>query len=164
VSKTLTINHKVVPLNENGKCRLELSDVLKNKASYRTMPLNEHLCSHFTALKKKQEDNKSFAGKGYNRTYEDYVCVNELGVLLNPNFITKKFKELLQKSGLRVIRLHDLRHSCASLLLHLGYSMKEIQEWLGHSDISTTMNIYTHIEESSKKNIIKVIQKALSKI
>ncbi|MDR1754307.1 MAG: site-specific integrase [Eubacterium sp.] len=163
VSKTLTINHKVVPLNENGKCRLELSDVLKNKSSYRTMPLNGHLCEHLSALKKKQEDNKIFAGKGYNRTYEDYVCVNDLGVLLNPEYITKKFRELLRGNGLRVIRLHDLRHSCASLLLHLRYSMKEIQEWLGHRDISTTMNIYAHIEDSDKKNIIKSIENALSK-
>ena len=45
---------------------------------------------------------------------------------------------------------HDLRHSCASLLLANGVPMKQIQEWLGHSDFSTTANIYAHLDYSSK--------------
>lgn len=55
-----------------------------------------------------------------------------------------------RKNELRKIRFHDLRHSCASLLHANGVSMKEIQVWLGHSDISTTMNIYTHLDVDSK--------------
>ena len=51
---------------------------------------------------------------------------------------------------MRVIRLHDLRHSCASLLLANGVPMKQIQEWLGHSDFSTTANIYAHLDYHSK--------------
>ncbi|WP_084673230.1 tyrosine-type recombinase/integrase [Paenibacillus sp. HW567] len=48
------------------------------------------------------------------------------------------------------IRFHDLRQSCASLLLSKGISIKEVQEWLGHSDYATTANIYSHLEYSSK--------------
>ena len=64
--------------------------------------------------------------------------------------MTEHFDWLLTKYGLKHIRFHDLRHSCASLLYANGVSLKEIQEWLGHSDISTTSNIYTHLDFSSK--------------
>ena len=57
------------------------------------------------------------------------------------------------KNNLPVIRLHDLRHSAASYLLYLGFSMKEIQMWLGHGDIGTTMNLYTHVDLEAKRNI-----------
>ena len=65
-------------------------------------------------------------------------------------YVSNSFCKLLREKGLRHIRLHDLRHSCASLLLKNGVPMKQIQEWLGHSDISTTSNIYAHLDYSSK--------------
>ncbi|MBQ1169800.1 MAG: site-specific integrase, partial [Oscillospiraceae bacterium] len=80
----------------------------------------------------------------------DYVCVNEMGTLISPNYISVAFPKLLEKNGLRKIRFHDLRHSCASLLLANNVPMKQIQEWLGHSDFSTTANIYAHLDYSSK--------------
>lgn len=80
----------------------------------------------------------------------DYIYVNELGELVRPNFITQNFAIVLANNKLKKIRFHDLRHSCASLLYAHGVSLKEIQEWLGHSDISTTSNIYTHLDYSSK--------------
>ena len=67
-----------------------------------------------------------------------------------PAYLTTHFPAFLEKNGLRRIRFHDLRHSCASLLYSNGVSIKEIQEWLGHSNISTTASIYTHLDCSSK--------------
>jgi len=61
-----------------------------------------------------------------------------------------------------LIRLHDLRHLCATLLLSLGYNMKDIQVWLGHGDIGTTMNIYVHVESSVQKAMINGIANALN--
>ena len=76
--------------------------------------------------------------------------MNEIGEPIKPGYLTQHFPALLEKKGLKRIRFHDLRHSCASLLFANGVSMKEIQAWLGHSDISTTMNIYTHLDVDSK--------------
>ena len=64
--------------------------------------------------------------------------------------MTKEFSDLLKKHGLKHIRLHDLRHSCASNMLASGVQMKEIQEWLGHSNFSTTTDVYSHLDFSQK--------------
>lgn len=80
----------------------------------------------------------------------DFVCTDQEGKLIRPNFVTEHFDWLLTKYGLKHIRFHDLRHSCASLLLANGVPMKQIQEWLGHSDFSTTANIYAHLDYASK--------------
>lgn len=61
-------------------------------------------------------------------------------MIVNPNTLTNHFQKFLEQHGLPKIRFHELRHSCASLLIACGVNMKEIQEWLGHSAISTTVN------------------------
>ena len=76
--------------------------------------------------------------------------MNEIGDLIKPSYVTEQFPKLLDKYDMRRIRYHDLRHSCASLLLKNGVQMKEIQDWLGHSDFSTTANTYAHLDYSSK--------------
>jgi len=89
-------------------------------------------------------------GRSYCKEYRDYICLDEMGERLKPNYLTAAFPRLLEDNGMRKIRYHDLRHSCASLLLANGVPMKQIQEWLGHSDFSTTANIYAHLDVNSK--------------
>ena len=116
----------------------------------RTLPLVPLFRERLLALKAEQLENRRLSGKSYNMQYIDYICVDEIGDLTSPNYITGAFPKLLERSGLRRIRFHDLRHSCASMLLANGVAMKQIQEWLGHSDFSTTANIYAHLDYNSK--------------
>lgn len=98
----------------------------------------------------------------YDKKYLDYICVDELGTLVSPHYVTSAFPKLLAKHNLRKIRFHDLRHSCASLLLANGVPMKQIQEWLGHSDFSTTANVYAHLDYNSKLSSADAMVNGLS--
>ena len=81
---------------------------------------------------------------------------------VDPNAAYRHMKTLLQWAGLPSIRFHDLRHSCASLLLANGVPLKQIQEWLGHSDIGTTANIYSHLDYKSKITSANVMDNILT--
>mgnify|MGYP001513794457 CR=1 FL=1 len=77
------------------------------------------------------------------------VCVDPLGNLIRPNYISERFPKMLKKNGLPRIRFHDLRHTCASLLVSLDVNMKVIQKYLGHSNMSTTADIYSHLDANA---------------
>ncbi len=147
---TITIRHTVTSCDLDGKRILVASDTTKTKSSMRTLPLVPFVREQLLTLREEQQENRRLCGRSYNKEYLDYVCVNELGDLIKPHYVTESFPKLLKANGFRHIRFHDLRHSCASLLLANGVPMKQIQEWLGHSDFSTTANIYAHLDYSSK--------------
>ena len=88
--------------------------------------------------------------------------MDPLGGIIKPNFVTDHFRLLLEEHGLKKIRFHDLRHTCASLLLANGISMKQIQEWLGHSSIATTGNIYGHLQFKQKISTGTVLENLLA--
>ncbi len=149
-ANTLTIRHTVISCNVDGKHMEIASDTTKTKSSMRTLPLVPDFRELLLEKKNRQEYYRKLCGRSYCKEYLDYVCVNELGERLKPKAFYDGFKRILMENDLRVIRLHDLRHSCASLLLANGVPMKQIQEWLGHSDFSTTANIYAHLDYQSK--------------
>jgi len=147
---TLTIQHTVVSCNLNGKLLTVESDSAKTRSSIRTLPLVPEFRDKLINMKSRQDEYRSICGRSYCNEYLDYICVDEMGKRIKPAFLTSSFSRLLEDNGLRKIRFHDLRHSCASLLLANGVSMKQIQEWMGHSDFSTTANIYAHLDVTSK--------------
>lgn len=160
-NKTITVNHKVTELTENGKTIVYAEDKLKTKSSYRTLPLipvvEEKLLEH----KAKLERNQKLFGNNYCKEYMDYVCVDEMGKLFRPNFVSDHFGWLLKKYGLKKLTCKELRHSCASMLVAEGIPMKSIQEWLGHSNFSTTADIYSHIDHHAKQQSAAAIGNAL---
>ena len=75
--------------------------------------------------------------------------MDSLGNLIIPDKLTQRFGHLLKANGLRHIRFHDLRHSCASFLVSSGIPMKQVQLFLGHSNYSTTADIYAHLSPNA---------------
>lgn len=149
-NNTLTIQHTVTECNLDGKHIEVASDTAKTDSSLRTMPLVTNFRAMLLAKKEKQEHYRKLCGRSYCKEYLDYIFVNEMGERWKPRYLPDGFKRILEQNGLRRIRFHDLRHTCASLLLANDVPMKKIQEWLGHSDFSTTANIYAHLDFQSK--------------
>lgn len=147
---TIEICHTVTTVRLDGKEVLVESNGTKTKSSKRTLPLVPVFRERLLALQEEQKENRKLCGRCYNKKYADYICVDAMGNLLKPDYLSNSFQIILQNYHLRRIRFHDLRHSCASLLLANGVPMKMIQEWLGHSDFSTTANIYSHLDYASK--------------
>ncbi len=104
-------------------------------------------------LRRRQNENRKRYGKKYCKT--DYVCCHEDGSPLRPDYISREFERVCRKAALPRIRFHDLRHSVATILLQQGFSLKQIQEWLGHADIATTANVYAHVPYVEKISIAK---------
>jgi integrase len=131
----------------------------KNKASHRTLPLTDEISNYLQQLKQRQLENSALLGSGYIQN--DYVCKRDNGEPFRPNYITERFYRVIRRSSIDNIRFHDLRHSAASLLLASGFSLKEIQEFLGHGDLGTTANIYAHLQFQAKKNMAASMQSKL---
>lgn len=135
---------------------------MKNKTSNRVLPLLPQAEELLKEQNKNIELHKTQLGKSYDNRYLEYVCVDNLGRLILPNRLTKNFIKILRKNNLRQIRFHDLRHSCASIMLANGVPMKQIQEWLGHADFGTTANIYSHLDYTTKQNSANTISNVFS--
>lgn len=140
IKRTLFCPHKTVVVSEK----------MKTKTSNRTLPLIPEIRKMLEERQVRIQSDKQYFGKGYNMEYDGFVCVNAVGGIVLPDHLTKTFRDLLRNKRLKHIRLHDLRHSCASLMLANGVQMKQIQEWLGHSNYSTTADVYSHLDFSSK--------------
>ena len=135
--KTITIKHTVQRFKINGKTQFVFKNKTKSQSSYRTLPLFDFI-------------------EVLLKEYKDYVCLMPNGELMKPGYLSHTFSKLLEDYELKRIRLHDLRHSCATLLVQNKVPIKDIQIWLGHSNIQTTM-IYTHLDETNKEVSAQVL-------
>ena len=162
--KTITIKHKAIETRKDNKRVILLKDKTKNQSSYRTLPLVDDIIILLQEHQKQINENKKLCGNSYNKRYLNYICVDSIGKLFRPEYVTDHFTLIMNKNKdvLRKIRFHDLRHSCASLLLAKGIPMKEIQDWLGHSTYSTTANLYTHLEKDTKNKSANVLSNILT--
>jgi integrase len=109
----------------------------------------------------RQLEAKLKAGASWEE--HDYVFCTLHGTHLGPNHVVEEFKLLLKQAGLPDIRFHDLRHSAATLLLSLGIHPKVVQELLGHTQISITMDVYSHVLPGMQQDAMGKLNEALRK-
>lgn len=140
IKRTVVLNQTVVE-----------KDKTKNKTSERTYPLLEEIKVILLERKAEQQRYRNIFGNGYVNT--DYVFTKEDGSPFYPSYPSHHLQKCLKRYDLPHIRWHDLRHSCASMLLAKEWQMKDISEWLGHASIGTTMNIYGHISLERKRKL-----------
>lgn len=160
--KTLSIVHTVIYCNVDGKSTVVAKDRTKTAKSMRTLPLMSAVEEMLLRMKAEQKKNKQI----FKSCYKDqgYIYVLQDGTPVNPDYITKSFIKFIKSTGLKHIRFHDLRHNCATLMRHEGVKLKDIQKWLGHSQISTTEKIYAHFSDEQHKNSAKLISNCLNGI
>ncbi len=139
--KTIRIERQLLVL----KSGIDLREGTKNDSSRRKIHLTDDAVK---ALKKEKLDQEK-KKRWLLDSYEDLnlVFARDNGSFLDPREFSKRFKRLLEKAGLPEIRLHDLRHTHASLLIARNIHPKVVQERLGHSSISTTLDTYSHLFE-----------------
>lgn len=154
---TIRICETVVRAKQGGKLVSVAEKKTKTETSNRVLDMSKakEIESYLYLVRQAQNEQAVTCGDSYY--VSDYVCVDKLGYPIKPDYVTHRFAKILKKYGLRRITFHDLRHSTASYMLAKGYSMKEIQEFLGHSNYNFTADTYTHVDNSAKQAMISTI-------
>lgn len=155
-NKIMHIRNTVTRGEKNGKMGIIIAEKTKTEESTADYMLNDKVCGYLQAVKAQQERMPRTT-----QEYADYVCVNQVGELLNPDYVSKSFKRLLEKNQLKVIKFHELRHTCLSLLVQDGIPMKVVQEYARHANYSTTADIYSHLDKSAKLQALDLITNQL---
>ena len=161
-NKTISIQRKIVSdYDDEGKMKLYVETRLKTNSTRRTLPLIPHIEEMLLEKKKTEAQFRKACGKSYNKEFDGFICRDNFGNMISPGYVTQHFHYIITKNGLKHLRFHDLRHSCASLLLANDIPMKAIQEWLGHSNFAITANLYSHLEYNAKVSSAETIARVL---
>jgi len=140
---TVNIKHTVSKVT-----KIVEKDKTKNASSRRSFPLLPDIKKLLLKIKQQESENRKLFGREYAEN--DYIFKWDDGRPYSPDFVSYKFDWLLNHYGFPHIRFHELRHSCASVLISMGFNLKDVQEWLGHADIKMTANIYSHLDITRK--------------
>lgn len=136
---------------DEGYTRLEITDT-KTEASKRTIPLLPDVVRELKALKRRQAEERLFFGQAYQD--KDLVFAQEDGRPVDPRTFHRRHTVILKKAGVKHVRLHDLRHTFATLLLQAGENPENLRDLLGHTKTSTTLDLYCHSTMEGKKKAV----------
>ncbi len=141
ITKHITVIEKETPKTEESEGTYELLPDFKDM---------------LLAIKAEQEENRRLLGGAYHDS--GYVFCKADGTYYRPDCVYRIFVRTLEKAGLTRMRVHDLRHSSASVLFDLGWDIEKIKSWLRHRDIETTSNIYTHYNRKHIKKLAEELK------
>lgn len=116
------------------------NEAMKTNGSKRKLAISEPIVNFLNSLYEKQKKMKDLLGDFYNQEFEDFICVDSVGDLMTPDYITSTFTKLVKSNGLPKLTFHGLRHSFISILIDAGYNPKAVQTASGHDVLTTTMN------------------------
>ena len=153
--KLVSIKRTLLP-KTNGE---EIFSECKTAKSQRILAVPESILVKLKQHKKGQLENKLFFSTEY--TDYDLVYCNSNGMPVSPHAFNHRFSKVLKEKGLEHMRVHDLRHTNASLMLSQGVSMKVASERLGHTTIGITMDLYSHIDEELQRDAASKLNIAL---
>jgi integrase len=131
----------------------------KTKAGSRVVSLDATTVAAISAWRKKQAEERLLAGAGWRD--HGLVFVDPQGVPPHPETVTRWWREAIARAGVPAIRLHDARHTAATLMLRAGVPVKVVSQRPGHADVAVTMRIYQHVTAQHDQNAADVIGKLL---
>ena len=154
------VAHNDVDTDEPRKSELILTTP-KSAKSKRVIPLNDYVINQLRSHQERQSMEK----KQYQSIYVNHSMVfcREDGTYIHPRYVLQNFQDILRKAGMQKYRFHDIRHTVASLLINSNENPKVVQELLGHSNISTTLDIYTFLDDETKRNSVSKLGSILAR-
>ncbi|PGB20457.1 site-specific integrase [Bacillus toyonensis] len=155
--KDIDFDRGIIYIRQTLTQTAEIKPGAKNASSVRSIHIPAKLIEVLNEHYKKIKDERIFHGRGYNDN--DLVICTQDGRPMIPRNLRKEFYHLTEKLGLPKIRFHDLRHTHATLLIQQNVNVKLIAERLGHSDIETTLNTYSHVLPDMQKSVSDKLDK-----
>lgn len=156
---TIHICETVVRAKDNGKRQRIARNTTKTESSNRVFTISAEQTEYLKAVKEKQRKQKVRCGNCY--TESDYVCVDLMGKPIEPDYLSDHYAKIRDRNNLKHVTFHGLRHSAITLMLEHGYSMKQVQQFAGHSDYNFTANTYAHVYKESLAEMTQTISDVL---
>lgn len=144
--------------DNNKKHKQTIVQTPKTKGSARTIPLPNSLIPIIKKAINLKNKNKLKSGSSFNKEYLDFLFLSEAGNLINASNLDKSWIYFLKRYNIPHKKFHALRHTYATTQYENGVKLKTISELLGHSDLSITEKIYTHIQEKEKKTSVDILE------
>lgn len=157
--RVINIKDNVVEVRKEQNADRIVTKSPKSRSGIRSIPISDVLCKYLKSAHTDYLMKRMKLGKDFYDS--NYVICQDNGKPFKPATMTRKFSKFLENNNLRHIRLHDVRHTNATLMLMNGIPPKVAQVRLGHSDYSTTMNIYGHVLKSTEIEVASKIENML---